>query len=699
MHERRRRRLDDTAAEPAPARIQRQPGPSEVDRLLALQRSVGNAVVARAIAQQRRRAAAQGSPDTAVQRSAVHAVLRSPGTPLHEPVRAEMEARLDADFSDVRLHTGPDAARSAAEIGARAYTSGSHVVIGNGGADAHTLAHELTHVIQQRTGSVAGTDTEAGLRISDPGDRFEQAAEANARRVMAAVVPPTEGQRTDSESEPIPATAETAVSQRNRDLVQRAGDEIESASSSNPRDARPMPVAPGGDEYLDWFLGRPPVPGAWEVRSGSGGDAEADRAMARSAPATQKMVAGGPDTVLIHALRTNDSEAVNELRDHHPRHYELFGRLRTRTDWAKLSANQAWALVAAERKGGEQEAELSRIARERIQKKPWFAFYRSVPDLDGLIRQVAAHLSALPIATNYHLAGAPTRNPQTDALRAIAEPGESLADLLMGSGAFMNTWETGTSQATSQKSRRGAVEEHFGYALALGRTAGPFQAVPDDQLGAFRAEAASEGPPKNSRWRPFESRRSRDERRAASQHDYEEQRGNAAELPRYGALVDPAQRRGVSDRYGNGIVYWKDEVRHRSTHTPNDSWSLGKEGAFSVSSNRYPLALVAYGVDQLVRLAFARVTDFAHDQEMRAFADAGAEVSDYFETQIHGPLGWRDVERIVINAPDPDTARPNRQAEATAMAEALRGIEQRLNAYRSAQNLEFTVELRQLPAH
>ncbi|MGW4727001.1 eCIS core domain-containing protein [Streptomyces sp. NPDC004291] len=80
----------------------------------------------------------------------MHDVLRSGGSPLDEATRTDMEARLGADFSDVRLHTGAAARRSAAEIGARAYTSGSHVVIGDGGDDRHTLAHELTHVVQQR---------------------------------------------------------------------------------------------------------------------------------------------------------------------------------------------------------------------------------------------------------------------------------------------------------------------------------------------------------------------------------------------------------------------------------------------------------------------------------------------------------------------------------------------------------------------
>jgi hypothetical protein len=117
-----------------------------------------------------------------VQRSLAHEVLRSSGRPLEEDKRQEMETRLGADFSDVRVHSNAVAQRSAEELGARAWTSGSHVVLGRNGADDHTLAHELTHVIQQRRGPVDGTAGTGGVKVSDPGDRFERDAEANAAR-------------------------------------------------------------------------------------------------------------------------------------------------------------------------------------------------------------------------------------------------------------------------------------------------------------------------------------------------------------------------------------------------------------------------------------------------------------------------------------------------------------------------------------
>ncbi|WP_406312865.1 DUF4157 domain-containing protein [Streptomyces sp. NBC_00114] len=200
MRNRAERQNEQREIHPSPARAG-VPEQAKPARMIDLQRTVGNAAVARMVARQRHEhdEACGHVSSPQVQRSSVHDVLRSPGRPLDEPVRAEMEGRLGADFSGVRVHDDSTAQRSATEIGARAYTSGHHVVIGAGGADRHTLAHELTHVLQQRRGPVQGTDQGAGLRVSDPGDRFERAAEANATRVMSKPTPsaPTVASRSE----------------------------------------------------------------------------------------------------------------------------------------------------------------------------------------------------------------------------------------------------------------------------------------------------------------------------------------------------------------------------------------------------------------------------------------------------------------------------------------------------------------------
>lgn len=73
------------------------------------------------------------------------------GRPLSEESRQFFEPRFGADFSAVRLHDGPSAARSVRSLNARAFAYGSDVWLGAGEreSDRSLLAHELVHVVQQ----------------------------------------------------------------------------------------------------------------------------------------------------------------------------------------------------------------------------------------------------------------------------------------------------------------------------------------------------------------------------------------------------------------------------------------------------------------------------------------------------------------------------------------------------------------------
>jgi hypothetical protein len=90
----------------------------------------------------------------------VHEVLRSPGKPIDQTTRAFMELRFGYNFSKVRVHTDAKAAESAHAMNARAYTVGQYVVFGSSQymptahAGKKLLAHELTHTVQQDSGSV-----------------------------------------------------------------------------------------------------------------------------------------------------------------------------------------------------------------------------------------------------------------------------------------------------------------------------------------------------------------------------------------------------------------------------------------------------------------------------------------------------------------------------------------------------------------
>jgi hypothetical protein len=117
-----------------------------------------------------RRSIGQAEPATAP--SSVHVVLRSPGQPLDQTTRTFMEPRFGHDFSRVRVHTNSRAAESARAVNALAYTVGRNVVFGEGQYRPGTnegrrlLAHELTHVVQQRSGTQGTAQGRTDRRIA-----------------------------------------------------------------------------------------------------------------------------------------------------------------------------------------------------------------------------------------------------------------------------------------------------------------------------------------------------------------------------------------------------------------------------------------------------------------------------------------------------------------------------------------------------
>lgn len=159
--------------------------------LLHLQRMAGNASVVQMLAE-------EGAIATAEEeRSPVHDVIgKGGGSALDEGTRSTMESKFGQDFGDVRIHTDAKASASAEAVGANAYTVGNEMVFRSGHFDAssptgqRTLAHELSHVVQQRSGPVDGTEAAGGIRLSDPSDRFERAADATADQVMSGQATP-----------------------------------------------------------------------------------------------------------------------------------------------------------------------------------------------------------------------------------------------------------------------------------------------------------------------------------------------------------------------------------------------------------------------------------------------------------------------------------------------------------------------------
>lgn len=244
--------------------------------LLHLQQAAGNAGVAGLVAQRRASHDGEGDQEDA---SPVRDVVSSKGAPLDPTVRRDMEAAVGHDFGDVEVHTDARAAESARSVQAHAYTVGNHVVFGEGRYQPetpegrHTLAHELTHVVQQRQGPVDGTPAAGGVKISHPSDRFEQEAESNARRVTSGEVggadaPPAAPARA-VQRQADPTEAESPPVQR-----QEAGEEQEEEEAP--------PEAAGGTE------------GATEGAAAGGTEAATDEAAAGTEGATEAPPAETP---------------------------------------------------------------------------------------------------------------------------------------------------------------------------------------------------------------------------------------------------------------------------------------------------------------------------------------------------------------------------------------------------------------------
>lgn len=110
------------------------------------------------------RKAADGSGGAFEAPASVVATTAESGQRLPHTVERDMSRRFGHDFSDVRVHADDRGAASAAAIGARAYTHGSHVVFGQGQYGPATregrwlLAHELAHVVQQSGDRANHTD-------------------------------------------------------------------------------------------------------------------------------------------------------------------------------------------------------------------------------------------------------------------------------------------------------------------------------------------------------------------------------------------------------------------------------------------------------------------------------------------------------------------------------------------------------------
>lgn len=116
---------------------------------------------------------------------------RGGGQPLEDAIQAQMGEAMGHDFSDVRVHTDPEADALNRQLSAKAFTTGQDVFFSEGAYEPGSsrgqelLAHELSHVVQQRTSQVSSGGS--GVTVRPAGDIFEQEADRVADGVSTAV--------------------------------------------------------------------------------------------------------------------------------------------------------------------------------------------------------------------------------------------------------------------------------------------------------------------------------------------------------------------------------------------------------------------------------------------------------------------------------------------------------------------------------
>ena len=107
---------------------------------------------------------------------------RGGGAPLDGGTRDQMEGAFGTSFADVRVHADGESDALNKSISAKAFTTGNDVFLGKNAnaGDTNLMAHELTHVVQQRTMSGGG-----GMTVGAAGDSYEQEADSMAQAVTS----------------------------------------------------------------------------------------------------------------------------------------------------------------------------------------------------------------------------------------------------------------------------------------------------------------------------------------------------------------------------------------------------------------------------------------------------------------------------------------------------------------------------------
>ena len=154
-------------------------------------------------------------PDTAQRISSA----RGGGSSLDASTRSTMESGFGTSFADVRVHQDSQSDMLNRRLTSHAFTTGSDIFLrGDASAsDNHLIAHELTHVVQQRSMGGGGA-----MSVGAAGDSHEQEADATASAVLSggaapSAAAPAAAQRETAEEDEVHALHDASLQRESED--------------------------------------------------------------------------------------------------------------------------------------------------------------------------------------------------------------------------------------------------------------------------------------------------------------------------------------------------------------------------------------------------------------------------------------------------------------------------------------------------
>lgn len=254
----------------APAPPRRAPAPPVHDAAEQQAERAGRAVAGAAPFTSWSFAAVPVAPPPEVRPGDPHALeaLAGVGKPLDAPTQEAMEARFGVDLSDVRLHDDVQATESTRAAGTEGLAVGTEIALGRrhdpASAESRALlAHEVTHVLQQRVAGATEVVQRKNGGAAAPATTLAGLPEADRKRmqvITAKVTVPGLAEKFATTGTTVTVgmpSGTTAVFDASVDAALQHGLGNVAAALSNGVDLTPTPLPPNTTVTLELDVGAP----------------------------------------------------------------------------------------------------------------------------------------------------------------------------------------------------------------------------------------------------------------------------------------------------------------------------------------------------------------------------------------------------------------------------------------------------------